>query len=45
MARYDEFVSIFSTVMDPKVMTMSDLLEVLKTIDKQIADELGKKGH
>jgi hypothetical protein len=42
MARYDEFISIFSTVVHPNVMTMSDLLAVLKSIDKQFAEKLGK---
>jgi|WetSurMetagenome_2_1015567.scaffolds.fasta_scaffold62056_1 hypothetical protein len=43
IARYDEFISVFSTSMTTPAMTPAALEAALKAIDARIADNLGKK--
>lgn len=42
MARYDEFVSVFTTKIHPNHMTIPDFLLALRAIDHQIAEKLKK---
>jgi len=43
MARYDEYISVFDTIMSPEYMTLKDLEGVLKAIDERMARNLGKQ--
>jgi len=37
MARYDEYISVFDTIMSPEYMTLNDLEKVLRAIDERMA--------
>jgi len=41
-AQYDEFISVFSTSIDPSYLTYADLERVLRAIDDRMARALGK---
>jgi hypothetical protein len=40
IGRYDEFISVFITSIDPNYMTLDDLESVLETIDEKISENL-----
>jgi hypothetical protein len=45
MARYDEYISVFSTTVSPEFMTLKNLEGILRAVDERMARNLGKQAR